>query len=62
MEETTVIIINKSTIDMSNIEAELERKYIEYEYDDDDNLVISNSDDMEEVEEILYHLGIKYYI
>lgn len=61
MEETTVII-NKSTVDMGDVEAELERKYIEYEYDDGDNLVILNSDDIEEVEEILYQLGAKYYI
>lgn len=56
------VFINLSTVDMGNVEAELEDNFIDYGYDEQDRLVIVDEDDEEQVREILNNLGADYYI
>lgn len=56
------VFINLSTVDMGDVEAELEDNFIDYGYDEQDRLVIVDEDDEEQVREILNNLGADYYI
>ena len=56
------LFINLSTVDMGDVEAELEDNFIDYGYDEQDRLVIVDEDDEEQVREILNNLGADYYI
>ena len=56
------VFINLSTVDMGDVEAELEDNFIYYGYDEQDRLVIVDEDDEEQVREILNNLGADYYI
>lgn len=56
------LFINLSTVDMGDVEAELEDNFIDYKYDNQGYLVIVDEDDEEQVREILNNLGADYYI
>ena len=56
------VFINLSTVDMGDVEAELEDNFIDYGYDEQDRLAIVDEDDEEQVREILNNLGADYYI
>ena len=56
------VFINLSTVDMGDVEAELEDNFIDYGYDEQDRLVIVDEDDEEQGREILNNLGADYYI
>lgn len=56
------LFINLSTVDIGDVEAELEDNFIDYKYDNQGYLVIVDEDDEEQVREILNNLGADYYI
>lgn len=59
MNNVVRIYIEKDTCDMADLETELDNRWLDYDFDSGDRLMISE-DDLEDVENILYDLGAEF--